>query len=55
MDNADAIEQAKVALQIWVDLSHRELNYWEILRILLDTAPEVQRQADNEFWLKVRR
>ena len=55
MDNPELIEDAEIELNRLLAVFHKwGLNYWQILRILLTTAPLVQLQAEAEYRSKLK-
>ena len=54
MDKPDLIELAECELADWVKRAHISgLNYWEILRLILLSAPKLMMQADMEYLIKL--
>jgi len=52
MDNADAIELAELDVDRLINVMHRQLNYWQVLRIFLIACDNLYIKADTEYWIK---
>lgn len=51
IDETDAYELAKIDIYRLIQVLHKELKYWLILKLFLEISPELMMQADAEYWL----
>ena len=56
MDKPELIEKAECELDDWIKRCHTSgLNYWEILRLILLSAPKLMMQAEAEKFVKEKK
>ena len=46
------IEIAEIDVERLIRVLHKNLNYWQILKIFLSACLKLQMLADTEFWVK---
>lgn len=52
-ERPDLLEKAEIDTRHLIDVFHVQgLNYWQILRIFLNSCVQLQIMADAEFYLK---
>lgn len=54
LDDAKAIETAELQLDHLIEVMHKDLNYWQILRLFLNASIVLQMRADVEYWVRLR-
>ncbi len=55
MDKAKAIETAELQIDQLIKVCHRELNYWEILCIFLESCQKLIMLAEVEYYLNQKK
>ena len=51
-DNAEMLERTGIELWRVIELSHKEICYWEILTLMPDILKDLIFKADLEWWMK---
>lgn len=54
MDNADAIELAELEVSRLIEVCHKQLNYFEILKLFLIACQELQMLSEVEYQMGLK-
>ncbi len=52
MENPETIEKTKLELWRVIELTHKEISYWQILRLMPEIIEGLIMKADVEYWIK---